>query len=52
METKIPQRTVTFKGDEGLRVFSELLWKKKHEHLNVSAFTVEALSEKLAREDR
>jgi hypothetical protein len=52
MHTKCPQKTITFKDRDGLEVFQELNRRKRYEHLNISAFAVQAFAEKLAREIR
>jgi hypothetical protein len=50
MEAKCPQKTITFSGDDGMEVYQELNRRKRFKHLNISAFTVQACAEKLARE--
>ena len=49
METTCPQKTITFSGVRGIKVLQELNRRKRHEHLNISAFAVEALEEKLTK---
>lgn len=50
METTCPQKTITFSGDRGIKVLQELNRRKRYEHLNISAFAVEALEEKLTKQ--